>query len=280
MKTAMLMAAMTALFMLLGNYFGGQQGMFMMLIISLAMNFYTYWNSDRLVLAQYKARKVDMNSAPGLYRIVDGLAKKANIQTPRVYIVPSNVPNAFATGRNPEHAAVAVHSGLVDILNKDEIEGVIGHELSHILHRDTLISTVAASMAGAITYIAQFGFFFSGGRNNRNSIGSLLILLLAPMAAMVIQMAVSRSREYEADRSGGALCGNPDALADALLKLDQYSKRELMQNATPTTAHMFIVNPFSAKNMQKMFSTHPSTEERVKLLREQAEVMRENGELR
>ncbi len=280
MKTAMLMAAMMALFMLLGDYFGGQQGMFMMLIISLAMNFYTYWNSDRLVLAQYKAREVDRNSAPGLYGIVEGLAKKANIPTPRVYIVPSNVPNAFATGRNPEHAAVAVNSGLVDILNKDEIEGVIGHELSHILHRDTLISTVAASMAGAITYIAQFGFFFGGGRNNRNSIGSLLILLLAPMAAMVIQMAVSRSREYEADRSGGELCGNPDALADALLKLDQYSKRQLMQNATPTTAHMFIVNPFSAQNMQKMFSTHPSTEERVKLLREQAEVMREKGELK
>lgn len=280
MKTAMLMAGMMALFMLIGNYIGGQQGMFMMLLISLAMNFYTYWNSDRLVLAQYKAREVDRTSAPGLYGIVEGLAQKANIPTPRVYIVPSNVPNAFATGRNPEHAAVAVNSGLVDILNKEEIEGVIGHELSHILHRDTLISTVAASMAGAITYIAQFGLFFGGGRNNRNSIGSLLILLLAPMAAMVIQMAVSRSREYEADRSGGALCGNPDALADALLKLDQYSKRQLMPNATPTTAHMFIVNPFSAQNMQKMFSTHPSTEERVKLLRQQAEQMREKGQIK
>ncbi len=280
MRTAMLMAVMMALFMLIGNYIGGQQGMFMMLLISLAMNFYTYWNSDKLVLAQYKAREVDRNSAPGLYGIVEGLAKKANIPTPRVYIVPSNVPNAFATGRDPEHAAVAVNSGLVDILNKEEIEGVIGHELSHVMHRDTLISTVAASMAGAITYIAQFGLFFGGGRNNRNSIGSLLILLLAPMAAMVIQMAVSRSREYEADRSGGELCGNPDALADALLKLDQYSKRQLMQNATPTTAHMFIVNPFSAQNMQKMFSTHPSTEERVKLLREQAEQMREKGQLK
>ena len=276
MKTAFLMALMTALLMLIGDFFGGLKGMTVMLLVSVGMNFFAYWNSDKMVLAHYNAQQVDERTAPELYGIVKKLADKAGLPMPKVYIIDSPIPNAFATGRDPEHAAVAVNSSLVDLLDRDEIEGVLAHELSHVKNRDILVSTIAATMAGAISTIAQWGMFFGGGEDgeSRNPIASILVMILAPLAAMLIQMAVSRSREYMADKSGGEMCGNPDALADALLKLEAYSRRGVMPNATEATAHMFIVNPFSAANMQKMFSTHPSTEERVMLLRQQAQEMR------
>lgn len=278
MKTAFLMALLTALLMLIGDFFGGIKGMTFMLLVSIGMNFFAYWNSDKMVLAHYNAQQVDERTAPELYGIVAKLAKKANLPMPKVYIIDSPIPNAFATGRDPEHAAVAVNSSLVDLLSRDEIEGVLAHELSHVKNRDILVSTIAATMAGAISTIAQWGMFLGGGRDedgeNRNPIASILVMLLAPLAAMLIQMAVSRSREYMADKSGGEICGNPDALADALLKLEAYSRRGVMPAATEATAHMFIVNPFTAADVQKMFSTHPSTEERVRLLREQAQEMR------
>ncbi len=277
MKTAMLMALMTALLMLIGDFFGGLQGMTFMLFIGVAMNIYTYWNSDKMVLAHYNAKQVDRNSAPELYGIVEKLAQKANIPMPKVYIIDSPVPNAFATGRNPEHAAVAVNTALADILDKDELAGVLGHELSHVKHRDILISTVAASMAGAISTIAQWGMFLGGGRDengeSRNPIAAILVMIIAPLAAAMIQMAVSRSREYMADKSGGELCGNPNALADALLRIEAFANRRVMPGATEATAHMFIINPFSGLNAKQLFSTHPSTQERVQLLREQARKM-------
>ena len=224
---------MTALLMLLGDFFGGLRGMTVMLFVGVAMNFFAYWNSDKMVLAHYDAQQVDRNSAPELYGIVEKLAKKANIPMPKVYIINSPVPNAFATGRNPEHAAVAVNTALADMLTKEELAGVLGHELSHVKHRDILVSTIAASMAGAISTIAQWGMFFGGGRDengeSRNPIASILVMILAPLAAMLIQMAVSRSREYMADKSGGELCGNPNALADALLKIEAYAERRVLK---------------------------------------------------
>lgn len=277
MKTTLLMTLMTLLLMLIGDFFGGLRGMTVMLVIGVAMNFFTYWNSDKLVLAHYNAQQVDKNSAPELYGIVEKLAKKAQLPMPKVYIIDSPVPNAFATGRDPEHAAVAVNTALADILTKEELAGVLGHELSHVKHRDILISTVAASMAGAISTIAQWGMFLTGGRDengeSRNPIAAILVMLLAPLAAALIQMAVSRSREYEADKSGGELCGDPNALADALLKIEAFAKRRVMPGATEATAHMFIINPFSGVDMKQLFSTHPATAERVKLLREQARAM-------
>ena len=250
MKTALLMTLMTLLLVMVGDFAGGQQGMVIMLIFSLGMNFFTYWNSDKMVLAQYKAHQVDEHSAPALYG-------------------------------NPEHAAVAVTTALMNYLSPKEIEGVLGHELTHVRNRDILISTVAASLAGVITTVSRFALWFGGGRdrNNNNPIASILLLILAPIAAALIQMAVSRSREYKADEGGGELCGNPNYLADALEKISQYSTRRTMQNATEATAHMFIMCPFSAKDMQKLFSTHPSTQERVSLLRRQAEEMKRQGKL-
>ena len=277
MKTAMLMTLMTLLLMVIGDFFGGLQGMTVMLVIGVVMNFFTYWNSDKMVLAHYNAKQVDRNSAPRLYGIVERLAKKAQLPMPKVYIIDSPIPNAFATGRDPEHAAVAVNTALAVILDEDELAGVLGHELSHVKHRDILISTVAASMAGAISTIAQWGMFLGGGRDengeSRNPIAAVLVMLLAPLAAAMIQMAVSRSREYMADKSGGELCGDPNALASALLKIEAFAKRRVMPGATEATAHMFIINPFSGVNMKQLFSTHPPTEERVRLLREQALAM-------
>ena len=274
----MLMALMTMLLMAIGDYFGGLQGMTIMLFFGVAMNFFTYWNSDKMVLAHYNAQEVDARTAPRLYAIVKRLADRAKLPMPKVYIIDSPVPNAFATGRNPEHAAVAVNTALADLLDEDELAGVLAHELSHVKHRDILISTVAASMAGAISTIAQWGMFLGGGRDengeSRNPFATILVMILAPMAAALIQMAVSRSREYMADKSGGELCGNPNALADALLKIEAFARRRVMPGATEATAHMFIINPFSGVNMRQLFSTHPPTEERVRLLREQARVMR------
>ena len=278
MKTAMLMALMTMLLMAIGDYFGGLQGMTIMLFFGVAMNFFTYWNSDKMVLAHYNAQEVDARTAPRLYAIVKRLADRAKLPMPKVYIIDSPVPNAFATGRNPEHAAVAVNTALADLLDEDELAGVLAHELSHVKHRDILISTVAASMAGAISTIAQWGMFLGGGRDengeSRNPFATILVMILAPLAAALIQMAVSRSREYMADKSGGELCGDPNALADALLKIEAFARRRVMPGATEATAHMFIINPFSGVNMKQLFSTHPPTEERVRLLREQARAMR------
>ena len=278
MKTAMLMALMTMLLMAIGDYFGGLQGMTIMLFFGVAMNFFTYWNSDKMVLAHYNAQEVDARTAPRLYAIVKRLADRAKLPMPKVYINDSPVPNAFATGRNPEHAAVAVNTALADLLDEDELAGVLAHELSHVKHRDILISTVAASMAGAISTIAQWGMFLGGGRDengeSRNPFATILVMILAPLAAALIQMAVSRSREYMADKSGGELCGDPNALADALLKIEAFARRRVMPGATEATAHMFIINPFSGVNMRQLFSTHPPTEERVRLLREQARAMR------
>ena len=278
MKTAMLMALMTMLLMAIGDYFGGLQGMTIMLFFGVAMNFFTYWNSDKMVLAHYNAQEVDARTAPRLYAIVKRLADRAKLPMPKVYIIDSPVPNAFATGRNPEHAAVAVNTALADLLDEDELAGVLAHELSHVKHRDILISTVAASMAGAISTIAQWGMFLGGGRDengeSRNPFATILVMLLAPLAAALIQMAVSRSHEYMADKSGGELCGDPNALADALLKIEAFARRRVMPGATEATAHMFIINPFSGVNMRQLFSTHPPTEERVRLLREQARAMR------
>ena len=277
MKTAMLMALMTMLLMAIGDYFGGLQGMTIMLVFGVVMNFFTYWNSDKMVLAHYRAQEVNARTAPGLYAIVKRLADRAKLPMPKVYVIDSPVPNAFATGRNPEHAAVAVNTALADLLDEDELAGVLAHELSHVKHRDILISTVAASMAGAISTIAQWGMFLGGGRDengeSRNPIATILVMILAPLAAALIQMAVSRSREYMADKSGGELCGNPNALADALLKIEAFARRRVMPDATEATAHMFIINPFSGVNMKQLFSTHPPTEERVRLLREQARNM-------
>lgn len=278
MKTAMLMALMTMLLMAIGDYFGGLQGMTIMLVFGVVMNFFTYWNSDKMVLAHYRAQEVDARTAPRLYAIVKRLADRAKLPMPKVYIIDSPVPNAFATGRNPEHAAVAVNTALADLLDEDELAGVLAHELSHVKHRDILISTVAASMAGAISTIAQWGMFLGGGRDengeSRNPFATILVMILAPLAAALIQMAVSRSREYMADKSGGELCGDPNALADALLKIEAFARRRVMPGATEATAHMFIINPFSGVNMRQLFSTHPPTEERVRLLREQARAMR------
>ena len=278
MKTAMLMALMTMLLMAIGDYFGGLQGMTIMLFFGVAMNFFTYWNSDKMVLAHYNAQEVDARTAPRLYAIVKRLADRAKLPMPKVYIIDSPVPNAFATGRNPEHAAVAVNTALADLLDEDELAGVLAHELSHVKHRDILISTVAASMAGAISTIAQWGMFLGGGRDengeSRNPFATILVMILSPLAAALIQMAVSRSREYMADKSGGELCGDPNALADALLKIEAFARRRVMPGATEATAHMFIINPFSGVNMRQLFSTHPPTEERVRLLREQARAMR------
>ena len=278
MKTAMLMALMTMLLMAIGDYFGGLQGMTIMLFFGVAMNFFTYWNSDKMVLAHYNAQEVDARTAPRLYAIVKRLADRAKLPMPKVYIIDSPVPNAFATGRNPEHAAVAVNTALADLVDEDELAGVLAHELSHVKHRDILISTVAASMAGAISTIAQWGMFLGGGRDengeSRNPFATILVMILAPLAAALIQMAVSRSREYMADKSGGELCGDPNALADALLKIEAFARRRVMPGATEATAHMFIINPFSGVNMRQLFSTHPPTEERVRLLREQARAMR------
>lgn len=274
----MLMALMTMLLMAIGDYFGGLQGVTIMLFFGVAMNFFTYWNSDKMVLAHYNAQEVDARTAPRLYAIVKRLADRAKLPMPKVYIIDSPVPNAFATGRNPEHAAVAVNTALADLLDEDELAGVLAHELSHVKHRDILISTVAASMAGAISTIAQWGMFLGGGRDengeSRNPFATILVMILAPLAAALIQMAVSRSREYMADKSGGELCGDPNALADALLRIEAFARRRVMPGATEATAHMFIINPFSGVNMRQLFSTHPPTEERVRLLREQARAMR------
>lgn len=279
LKTTLLMGLMTALLLVIGDYIGGSSGMTVMLAFSLISNVLLYWYSDKLVIAQYDARPVDAGSAPQLYGIVQSLARRAQLPMPRVYVVDTALPNAFATGRNPEHAAVCVTTGLMEMLTPREVAGVLGHEMSHVKHNDILISTIAAGMAGIISVMARFAFWFGGDRDDRrnNPLAGILMLVLTPLAAAVIQLAISRTREYMADFTGGQLSGDPDALADALEKIEGYARTRTMPRVTEATAHMFIISPFSAKDAQAIFSTHPPTEKRIERLRQEAQEMRSRG---
>jgi heat shock protein HtpX len=269
-RTAALMAVMIVLFALIGQALGGQQGMILAFLFAIGMNFFGYWFSDKIVLRMYKATEVSAREAPELFEMVDRLRTQAGMPMPKVYIIPSDQPNAFATGRNPANSAVAVTSGIVRLLTKAELEGVIAHELAHIQNRDILTSTIAATLASAITIIARFAFFFGGDRDRGNAIAGILMLILAPIAAMLIQMAISRAREYAADRDGARICGNPRALADALARLQSGAAARPMEQANPSTAHMFIVNPFAGGmgGVRQLFATHPPTEERIRRLRD------------
>ncbi len=266
------MTGLTVLFVLVGRMLGGNQGMAFAFILVSAMNFGSYWFSDKIVLRMYKAQEVSEISHPELFSIVRTLAQRAELPMPKIYIIPHDSPNAFATGRNPEHAAVAVTNGILRLLSHDELMGVLGHELSHVKHRDILIGSVAATIAGAISMIAsmaRWGAIFGGfgdDDNRGNFIFVMIFTMIASLAAMLIQMAISRSREFLADEGGARLSGNPHFLASALTKLDVYSKRLPMKKANPATAHMFIVNPLTSGKMAQLFSTHPSAEERIKRL--------------
>ena len=274
LKTSILMAAIMALFGVIGAYIGGSSGMLLALIFGGAMNVFSYWYSDKMVLRMYNAREVDEYSAPQFYNMVRELAQRADLPMPRVYLIDEAQPNAFATGRNPDHAAVAATTGILHLLSAREIRGVMAHELAHVRHRDILISTISATMAGAISALANFAMFF-GGRDSEgrvNPIAGLALALLAPIAASLIQMAISRSREFEADRGGAEISGDPHALADALAKIDAYARGIPMQVAEehPATAQMMIMNPLSGGGIASLFSTHPATEERVARLRAMA----------
>ncbi|MEA3090234.1 MAG: heat shock protein HtpX, partial [Caballeronia sp.] len=274
-KTAMLMAAITALFVVIGGMIGGSKGMMLALLVALAMNFFSYWFSDKLVLKMYNAQEVDEASAPQFYRMVRELATRAQLPMPKVYLIDENAPNAFATGRNPEHAAVAATTGILRVLSERELRGVMAHELAHVKHRDILISTVSATMAGAISALANFAMFFGGrdsdGRRS-NPIASIAVAMLAPLAGALIQMAISRAREFEADRGGAQISGDPQALASALEKIHAYAAGVPFPTAEqhPATAQMMIMNPLAGGGISKLFSTHPATEERVARLMEMA----------
>jgi heat shock protein HtpX len=268
-KTIGLLTFLTVMLVMLGGYFGGQGGALIALVIAGGMNFYAYYFSDQMVLRHYKAIEVNEQNASGLYGMVEWLAKEADLPMPKVYIIPDATPNAFATGRNPEHAAVAVTEGLLNHLDDNEVAAVIAHELSHVRHYDILIATVAATIAGAIAMIAnfmQFAAMFGGGRDgNRNPIVMILLAIVLPIAAMIIQMTISRSREFKADEGAALLTGHPEWLQSALQKLENYAHRSTMRNADEQTAHMFIVNPFSGHKVEfaNLFRTHPTTEQRV-----------------
>ena len=273
-KTGLLLAVLTAMLVLAGGAIGGQRGMIVAFFFAVVMNFFSYWFSDKIVLRMYGAQPVDEAQAPGLSSMVRRLATRAGIPMPKLYIIPTDTPNAFATGRNPQHAAVAVTEGIMRILDEEELEGVLAHELSHVTNRDILISTIAATLAGAITYLAhmaQWAAIF-GGRSGDDEEGSsnplvmLVFAILAPIAAMLVQLAVSRAREFQADASGARLAGRPWPLAKALEKLEVASHMQPMP-ANPSTAHLFIVNPLTGQSLMRLFSTHPSTEERIARLR-------------
>jgi heat shock protein HtpX len=269
-KTVVLMAGLTVLLVLLGGAFGGRQGMIIAFIIAFAMNMFSYWFSDKIVLRMYHAREVTQAEAPVLWGVTHNLAMKMNMPMPKVYVIPSDAPNAFATGRNPSHAAVAATEGILKMLNREELEGVMAHELGHVRNRDILIGTIAATIAGAISMMAnmaQWAMIFGGGRRDDEEghgglIGGIAMIILAPIAAALIQMAISRSREYQADATGARMCGNPLALASALRKLHAGSQR-IPLDANPATAHMFIVSPLTGGGMMSLFSTHPPVEERI-----------------
>jgi heat shock protein HtpX len=271
LKIFMLMAALTAIFLVGGQLMAGRQGMMIALTMALALNFFAYWNSDKMALAMNKARMVSPEEAPELHRIVENLASRAGLPKPKVYMVNNPTPNAFATGRNPEHAAIAVTTGLVQLMDRRELEGVLGHELGHIKNRDILIGSIAAVMAGAISYLAtmaQWAMIFGGRSRNDgggNPLATLVMMIVAPLAASLIQMAISRSREYLADAQGAAISGNPHSLASALQKLTSYNRQIPMQ-VNPASAQMYIVNPLSGGMIASLFSTHPPVEERVRRL--------------
>src|SRR3984885_6144174 len=268
-KTALLLTALTLLLMAIGRAFGGENGMLLALGIAAVTNFIAYFFSDKIALATYRARPVTREELPRAYQVVERLTQKIGIPMPKLYVIPTDSPNAFATGRNPQHASVAMTQGILNLLNDEELEGVLAHELGHVNNRDILISSIAATIAGAITMLASMGFFF-GGMGNREErrgggIGGLLMLILAPFAAMLIQLAVSRSREYQADATGAHFTGNPYALASALEKLDAYSRRVPMA-ASPSTAHLFIIQPLLGMNFGNLFSTHPPIAKRIERL--------------
>ncbi|MCZ4304082.1 zinc metalloprotease HtpX [Zoogloeaceae bacterium G21618-S1] len=269
-KTSLLMAGIVALFGVIGGMIGGQQGMLLALLFGGGMNVWAYWFSDKMVLKMYKAREVDASTSPYLYNMVRELAGRAELPMPKVYIIDEAQPNAFATGRNPEHAAVAATTGIIRMLSERELRGVMAHELSHVKNRDILISTISATVAGAISALAQFGMFFGGrGEDRPNPVVSIIIMILAPIAGMLIQMAISRTREFGADRGGAEISGDPAALADALAKIDAYARGIPMHTADehPETAQMMIMNPLSGGGLKGLFSTHPATEERIARLR-------------
>ncbi len=270
-KTVLLLTVMTGLFLVLGYALGGRTGMIIALIIAFAMNFFSYWQSHNIVLKMYRAQPLDRSRDPGLYDTVARLASRAGLPMPKIFVIPEDAPNAFATGRNPEHGVVAVTRGLVNLMDQSELEGVLAHELGHIKNRDILISTIVATMAGAIMFVAsmaRFSAFFGGSDNEEGGLGFVGIIvmsILAPVAAMVVQMAVSRSREYLADATSANITGHPEGLASALSKLGSYTRHSTV-DANPSTAHMFIVNPLSGRKMVSLFSTHPPLEDRIKRL--------------
>lgn len=283
LKTVILLAGLTALFMAVGYAIGGQSGMMIAFVMAAGMNLFSYWNADKMVLRMYGAREVDERTAPEFVGMVRRLAQNAGLPMPKVYIMDNPQPNAFATGRNPENAAVAATTGLLQMLTPEEVAGVMAHELAHIKHYDTLTMTVTATIAGAISMLANFGLFFGGsnreGNNPFGAIGTILMVILAPMAAMVVQMAISRSREYEADRGGAEISGQPMALASALGKISGAAHHvpNYEAEANPATAHMFIINPLSGARMDNLFSTHPAAENRIAALQEIARRMGAGG---
>ncbi|MCM2505734.1 zinc metalloprotease HtpX [Aureimonas altamirensis] len=280
LKTAMLIAVMTALFMGVGLLIGGRGGMMIALLIAIGMNFFAYWNADKMVLRMHHAHEVDERTAPDYYRLVKGLAANAGLPMPRVYIIENDQPNAFATGRNPQNAAVAATTGLLKRLTPEEVAGVMAHELAHVENRDTLIMTITATLAGAISMLGNFAFFFGGNRENNSNplgiIGVIAAVIVAPLAAMIVQMAISRTREYSADRRGAEIAGDPIWLASALGKIAAAAGRTVNVDAerNPATAHMFIINPLNGQRMDNLFSTHPDTNNRIAALKAQAAEMR------
>ncbi len=271
LRTGMLLAALTAIFMGVGYMIGGSTGAMLALLVAGGMNVFAYWNSDKMVLSMNRAREVDERSAPEFYGLVRDLAARANLPMPRVYISDNPQPNAFATGRNPEHAAVCATTGLLQMLSREEIAGVMAHELGHVKNRDTLTMTITATIAGAVSMLANFALFFGGSRDNNNPfgfVGVLIAAIVAPFAAMMVQMAISRTREYSADRAGAEISGRPQALASALAKISSAAQRvpNMAAERNPATAHLFIVNPLSGARMDNLFSTHPATENRIAAL--------------
>jgi heat shock protein HtpX len=283
-RTGLLMAALTGLFVAIGYVIGGQTGMLIAFLFAAGSNLFAYWNSDKMVLSMYGAREVDEQSAPELVHLVHTLAEKAGLPMPRVFIAENPQPNAFATGRNPDHAAVCVTTGILDRLNEEELAGVLAHELSHVKNRDTLTMTITATLAGAISMLANFAFFFGGARDDRRNplgpLGAILIMILAPLAATLVQLAISRTREFEADRSGALISGRPLWLASALQRIESGAARidNIDAEEHPATAHMFIINPLHGGNFGNLFATHPSTEERVARLQAMAAEMGQKPE--
>jgi heat shock protein HtpX len=276
LRTGLLLAALTALFLGVGWLIGGGAGMVVAFGIAVAMNVLAYWNADKMVLAMYRARPVDRASAPGLYAIVEELARRANMPMPRIYLIESEQPNAFATGRNPQNAAIAATAGLLRMLSREELAGVLAHELAHVKNRDTLTMTIAATIAGAIGMLANFAYFFGGASSREQPVGPigvLMVAILAPITATLVQLAVSRTREYDADREGAEICGQPLSLASALAKIERGAR--VIDNpraeANPATAHLFIVNPLHAHRVDSLFATHPSTANRIRRLQEMAQ---------